>query len=181
MSVTSALRIQRAINARRAERSSGAVITTVAADFLHGGAPCFARMFDQRGTMVSAIQRRQDELWEAFRRRARVEAGKAGGGDPCSLAGFLRATRAKRTASAFRPAEGGQRRAASRRGRPARGGAASVADRGARSYPWAPARRIGVRSALGQATILITLAVDAALSGKRVGVFAPTRTLCRRS
>ena len=29
----------------------------------------------------------------------------------------------------------------------------------------------------GKSTILITLAVDAALSGKRVGVFAPTRTL----
>jgi hypothetical protein len=74
MSVTSALRIQRAINARRAERSSGAVITTVAADFLHGRAPCFARMFDQRGTLISAIQRAPDEGWAAFTARARVDA-----------------------------------------------------------------------------------------------------------
>ena len=75
MSVTSALRIQRAINARRAERSSGAVITTVAADFLHGRAPMLcADVRSAWNPVQRVIQRAPDEGWAAFTARARVES-----------------------------------------------------------------------------------------------------------
>ena len=182
MSVTSALRIQRAINARRAERSSGAVITTVAADFLHGGAPCFARMFDQRGTMVSAIQRREDELWEAFRRRVRVEAGKVGGGVSLLIGGLPAGN--PREADGMPPPYFQAGATAAGIGEPPRG--AVVLPEAALHSSQVEAldlirehRRVALVCGRrwGKSTILITLAVDAALSGKRVGVFAPTRTL----
>ena len=57
MSVASALRIQRAINARRAERGFGAMTVATGGDFLRGGSPTFARAFDGRGSLVCTIQR----------------------------------------------------------------------------------------------------------------------------
>ena len=79
MSTVSALRHQRAINMRRAERAAGAMTITVAADFLRGGAPKFARAFDRRGALVFSTQRLEDEPWAAFRARAGHPLGRA----PC--------------------------------------------------------------------------------------------------
>ena len=59
--------------------AGGAVEVTIAADFLHGGEPTFARVFDRRGSLLCAVQRVRDEPWEAFKTRARVEAGKTTG------------------------------------------------------------------------------------------------------
>ena len=52
------------------------IVVTVAADFLRGGEPTFARAFDHRGSLLLTLQRRESEGWEAFKTRARVEAGK---------------------------------------------------------------------------------------------------------
>jgi hypothetical protein len=45
-------------------------------DFLHGGEPTFARVFDRRGSLLLGLQRLRDEPWRAFDARARMEAGK---------------------------------------------------------------------------------------------------------
>jgi hypothetical protein len=49
---------------------SDTIPTAIAADFLNGGAPSFARIFDRRGARLAAIQRLTDEPWAAFRGRA---------------------------------------------------------------------------------------------------------------
>ena len=75
----------RAIRLERAHGRVGAddMVVTVAADFLHGGEPSFARVFDRRGSLLLGLQRLRDEPWRAFETRAKVEAGKIAGG--CSL------------------------------------------------------------------------------------------------
>lgn len=88
MSLASALRIQRAINTRRAERGFGAMTVTTAADFLCGGPPTFARAFDRRGSLVCTIQRALDEGWTAFVARARVEAVKTVGASSLLVGGL---------------------------------------------------------------------------------------------
>jgi hypothetical protein len=168
VSAATAIRAQRAINARRAERGAGAVITTVAADFLHGGAPTFARVFDQRGALISAIQRREDEPWAAFRDRARAEAPKIADARSLLIGGLPAGNLHEETGETEPP-------------------------RGVVVLPEAALhpsqvealdliyrhRRVALVAGRrwGKSTILITLAVDAALSGRRVGVFAPTHTL----
>jgi hypothetical protein len=52
------------------------MVVAVAADFLHGGEPTFARVFDRRGSLLLGLQRLRDEPWRAFDARARMEAGK---------------------------------------------------------------------------------------------------------
>lgn len=73
----------RALRLEREHGRAGAndIVVTVAADFLHGGQPTFARPFDRRGSMIGTVQRAQGEGWAAFRAR----------GAPCSLAAFLTA------------------------------------------------------------------------------------------
>ena len=61
--------IERQLKAAAANFSDDIPIA-IAADFLRGGAPDFARAFDRRGMRVGAFQRRWGELWTAFRDRA---------------------------------------------------------------------------------------------------------------
>jgi hypothetical protein len=148
---------------------AGTVRVTIAADFLHGGAPAFARIFDRKGSLLGSTQRREGEPWAAFRDRAKGEAlGIAGA---CSLA-FGGLPGAGLDGDGFGEAE------------PPRG--AIVLPENA-LHP-SQVRALGLihkhrRVALvcgrrwGKSVLLITLAVDAALKGQRVGVFAPTRTL----
>src|SRR5271165_121465 len=63
--------------------AAGDIVVPVAADFLRGGEPTFARAFDHRGSLLLTLQRRESEGWEAFKTRARGEAGKVAGA--CSL------------------------------------------------------------------------------------------------
>ena len=169
MSIASALKLQRAINARRAEQRFGALSTLVAADFLRGGAPMFARAFDRQGVQICATQRLADEPWPAFKARARVEASEAAGARSLLIGGLPDGVSADLDRGTEEP------------------------PRGAITLPEATLhpsqiealelirnhRRVALVCGRrwGKSTILITLAVDAALSGKRVGVFAPTRTL----
>ena len=75
----------RALRLEREHGHAGAddIVVTVAADFLHGGEPTFARAFDRRGSLIFAKQRLEGEPWATFKTRARVEAGKAAGA--CSM------------------------------------------------------------------------------------------------
>ena len=86
MSVASALRIQRAINARR--RRGWDVTVTAAADFLRGGAPTFARAFDRKGALVFTAERLENEPWTAFRARAGAEAGRVAGAASLLIGGL---------------------------------------------------------------------------------------------
>jgi hypothetical protein len=171
----------RAIRLERAHGRASAddIVVTVAADFLRGGESTFARAFDRRGALLFATQRLKDEPWRAFEVRARVEeAGRVAG--VCSLLiGGL-------------PDNGASDDDLGNHGRGDNGNENDL-PRGAITLPEAAlhpsqVEALGLvrehrRVALvcgrrwGKSTILITLAVDAALSGKRVGMFAPTRTL----
>ena len=58
-----ALRLKR----EHGHASASDIMVTVAADFLRGGEPAFARGFDRRGALIFATQRLEGEPWEAFR------------------------------------------------------------------------------------------------------------------
>ena len=73
---------ERKLKAAEANASDDIAIA-VAADFLHGGAPSFARIFDRRGFKLAAIQRASGEPWAVFVARAKAEAGETPG--PCSM------------------------------------------------------------------------------------------------
>jgi hypothetical protein len=158
--------------AKRIERDYGrsdGIVTTVAADFLNGGAPTFARAFDRHGVRIGAVQRLANESWTAFRDRAKGEAHKlpdarslAIGGLPDAVIGGIISTSNEPPRgmiilpeTAMHPSQV----------------AAFELIRNHRRVVLVCGRR------WGKSTILITLAVDAALSCRRVGLFAPTRTL----
>ena len=170
MSIASALKVQRAINAKRAERGSGAIITTIAADFLNGGAPTFARAFDSRGLMVGEAQRLVGEPWAAFRDRVKGEALKIVGARSLAIGGLPDAGIGGDGLSATTEPPRGAIVLPETALHPSQVAAFDLI-RNHRRVVLVCGRR------WGKSTILITLAVDAALSGKRVGVFAPTRTL----
>ena len=77
----------RALRLEREHGHAGAddIVVTVAADFLHGGEPTFARAFDRRGVASYSPQQRLEGRAMGYlgETRARVEAGKAAGA--CSL------------------------------------------------------------------------------------------------
>ena len=170
----------RAIRLERAHGRAGAddIVVTVAADFLHGGEPTFARVFDRRGSLLLGLQRLRDEPWRAFEARARVEAGKVAGACSLLIGGL--------------PDGGGDVGGDSGEGNVSPLPTDDL-PRGAITLPEAALhcsqiealelvrqhRRVALVAGRrwGKSTILITLAVDAALSGRRVGMFAPTRTL----
>jgi hypothetical protein len=53
---------------------SEGLVVTVATDFLSGGAPSFARIFNRKGQEISAFGRAEDETLSTFRQRVRGEA-----------------------------------------------------------------------------------------------------------
>jgi hypothetical protein len=154
-----------------AASASDTIPIAIAADFLNGGAPSFARVFDRRGMRLVTVQRRDNEPWAAFVARAKGEAAKAGQA-ACTLVGGLPEDVIEADGNLLASAD------------PPRGAiilpetplhpsqvAALDLIRGNRRVVLVCGRR------WGKSSLLVALAVDAALSGKRVGVFAPTRTL----
>jgi hypothetical protein len=183
VSVVTAIRAQRAINMRRAEQRFGSTTVTTAADFLRGGAPTFARAFNRRGALLTTIQRAPGEAWAAFRARGVEEAGRTAGASSLLIGGLPDAigdTGGMPGVIADMPHPYFQTRETDADGLP-RG---AIVLREASLHPSQVQAldviRANRRVALvcgrrwGKSTILITLAVDGALSGKRVGVFAPT-------
>jgi hypothetical protein len=63
-----------------AANASDDIAIAVAADFLHGGAPAFARIFDRRGSKLTTVQRLTNEPWAAFVARERGGRSGAEGG-----------------------------------------------------------------------------------------------------
>lgn len=165
-------RIERKLSTVAARYAVGPV-TTVAADFLRGGAPAFARVYDRRGARIGALQRGVDEPWAVFRGRAREEALKLPkarsvviGGLPDDVAEI------EEGATDWCDSD------------PPRG--AIVLPETALHPSQVQALRLIRRHRRvslicgrrwGKSSILITLAVDGALCGQRIGVFCPTRTL----
>lgn len=144
--------------------------TAIASDFLHGGAPDFARAFDRRGMWIGAFHRRQDEPWTAFRDRAVIEA-RALPEVAVALLGGL--------------PDGGEIGLDHHEIEPVPRGAIVTPEKALHPSQVEALRLIRAhrRVALvcgrrwGKSSLLVALAVDAALSGRRVGLFAPTRTL----
>jgi hypothetical protein len=64
----------RELSARAERRRAAAVSTIVAEDFLSGGVPTFARLFDRRGVEVATLERHEEEAFTNFRVRAIEEA-----------------------------------------------------------------------------------------------------------
>jgi hypothetical protein len=138
-------------------------VTIVAADFMHGGNPSFARIFDRKGVLLDAIGRRGDEPTAAFRGRALQQAREAKGGARVVLGGIGAGDAPTGLGELLR-------------------GAVTLPD-----VPLHPSQREAValiererRVALvcgrrwGKSTVIVTLAVDYALTGRSVGIFAPT-------
>ena len=152
---------------RRAERLAGDVTATVAADFLHGGIPTFARAFDRKGALVFSTQRLENEPWTAF--KARVEAGRTAGASSLLIGGL--------------PNEGeGEKVGMFAEFNELPRGAVTLPD-----IPPHPSqlealklihnhRRVALVAGRrwGKTSLLTMLAVNGALSSRSVGVFCPT-------
>jgi hypothetical protein len=139
------------------------VVVTVAADFLNGGAPSFARIFDRRGQELALHIRAESEALSAFRQRVRNEAQSLPG--PARIVvGGLGASGATTVLSELPrgsvilpdiPLHPSQREAVEHIER-------------ARRVTLVCGRR------WGKSTVIVTLAVGYAIAGRSVGVFAPT-------
>ena len=162
----------RALRLEREHGRAGAddIMVTIAADFLRGGEPTFARTFDRRGVLLGAIQRLQDEPWATFKARVVAEAGRTTGA--CSVL------------------IGGLPDGDERHGNGDGEIRYSLLPRGVITLPDIPPhpsqrqaldlirghRRVALVAGRrwGKTSLLTMLAVDAALAGKSVGVFCPT-------
>ena len=160
--------LRRQLKTVTADLADDLIPTAIAADFLNGGAPAFARVFDRRGYRLATLPRLTDEPWAAFRDRVRDKVGSTPRA-ACMIIGGL-------------PENNG--RAVEGFGDPPRGAIAlpetalhpsqvEALDliRNHRRVVLVCGRR------WGKSSLLVALAVDAALSGRRCGLFAPTRTL----
>jgi hypothetical protein len=71
----------------RAESSLGVSIA-IAADFLHGGQPSFARLFDRRGAQLATLRRATNEPWASFRDRVKGVAAETTGAASLVIGGL---------------------------------------------------------------------------------------------
>ena len=170
MSVASALKAQRAINLRRGARLAGSLSTLVAADFLTGGSPVTAEACDRKGAMIEAFSRLENEGPAAFRERVREAARALPGAARVKLGGFARGPSARPLVSPMSQLEGVPRGAIVLPDTPPHASQLEALDliRDNRRAALVCGRR------WGKTSLLTMLAVDAALSGKSVGVFCPT-------
>ena len=169
MSVASALKLQNAINARRSAWRLGGLSMLVAADFMTGGAPTAAEAYDRKGVRLATFARSEEETFIAFRERVREAAHALPGAVRVKIGGFAR--------------------------EPSSGSLASLqgVPRGAVALPEIPLhvsqlkalelirgnRRVALVAGRrwGKTVMLALLAIDAAISGRSVGVFCPTYKL----
>jgi hypothetical protein len=161
VSAVTAIRAQRAINARRAERLGAALATVVAADFVTGAAASFARVCSPKGEVVELVRRAEGESRIDFTTRAKSLAAASGaprlvfGVDPEAVLKAPEATQRGHIAlldgGALHPSQARALRA--------------ILDR----------KRTVIRAGRrwGKSTILIALAADEAIRGRPVGYFCP--------
>jgi hypothetical protein len=67
--------LRRQLKTVTANLADDLIPTAIAADFLNGGAPAFARVFDRRGSRLATLPRLTDEPWAAFRDRQYSASG----------------------------------------------------------------------------------------------------------
>jgi hypothetical protein len=142
---------------------AGDFSTYVAADFMHGGAPSLARVFDRKGLMIGACALGDSETLNDFRQRARREAARLAGAARIVVGGIGEG-------SASMPAHGLPRVAVTLPDiplHPSQREAIALIER-SRRVCLVCGRR------WGKSTTIVALAVDYALSGKNVAVLAPT-------
>ncbi len=161
--------------ARRLEREYGhrsGLVTAIAADFLHGGQPSFARAFDRHGVQLLTLQRAVGEPLAALVARAKGDAASTAGAASLVIGGLPDTVHDGEAGDRFLSAE------------PPRG--AITLDTIALHPSQVEAldlirnhRRVALVCGRrwGKSALLVALAVDTALCGRRVGIFAPTRTL----
>jgi hypothetical protein len=167
MSVAASLRFMRELNARAAERQGAAVSAIIAADFLDGGPPSFARAFDRRGIELAAFERGRDEPLGLFRARALTEAS---GAARVVVGGVGHMRPPTRSSGHPEPAVGLPRNTVTLPDIPLH-----ASQREAVALIEANRRVCLVCGRRwGKSVVVTTLAVDCAISGKSVGVFAPT-------
>ena len=144
--------------------------TAIAADFLNGGAPSFARIFDRRGIKLAALQRLDGEPWVAFVARSKGQAAQTAQAASLFIGGLPDAVTDNH--ADWHGCEP-PRDAIVLPETPLHPSQVEALDlvRNHRRVVLVCGRR------WGKSSLLVALAVDAALSGKRVGIFAPTRTL----
>jgi hypothetical protein len=175
-----ALRLER----EHGRPSEADIVVAMAADFLRGGEPAFARAFDRRGALLITVQRLQGEAWEAFKVRTRAEAGKTAGACSLLIGGLSEDGR-----NAVRMQTGDDQNADGM-GPPYFQPGATELPRGAVTLPDIPPHSSQLealklihnhrRAALvagrrwGKTSLLTMLAVNGALAGRSVGVFCPT-------
>jgi hypothetical protein len=162
--------------ARHLEREYGrrsGLAVAVATDFLHGGEPTFARVFDRHGTQKATLQRATKEPWAAFRDRAKSEAASTAGAACLVIGGLPDAVRGgdcmDNTFLSDEPPRGAISLDTTAL-HPSQIEALELI-RNHRRVALVAGRR------WGKSALLVALAVDTALCGRRVGIFAPTRTL----
>ena len=160
-----------------AGQTGDAIPLAVAADFLNGGAPSFARIHDRRGGLLESLARLDSEPWAAFKARVKAEAAQTDEARSAVIGGL--------PVGVGEPVDVGEdgSRNLDTSGEPPRGAitldteSLHASQRQALALIRAHRRVVLVAGRRwGKSTMLVTLAVDAVLSGKRVGVFAPTRT-----
>jgi hypothetical protein len=165
VSALTAIKAQRAINARRAERLGMSVATVTAADFVTGNAADFARVCSGKGEVLELVRRGESESRIDFAARAKSLA--AASGAPRLVFGGVD--------PAFDP------EAVHEASQPPRG-AISLLD-GGRLHPTQARalraildrKRTVIRAGRrwGKSTVLIALAADEAIRGRPVGYFCP--------
>jgi hypothetical protein len=144
---------------------TGGIATRLASDFIRGGAPRHARAFDRRGQEIAAYILEEGEALPDFRRRIR----NAGAGAARIVIGGIGPS------AAITPAYGLPRGAVTLPDVPLHASqreAVALIER-SRRVCLVCGRR------WGKSTVIVTLAVDYALGGRNVAVFAPTYRFLR--
>jgi hypothetical protein len=165
--------LRRQLKTIAADFADDLIPTSIAADFLNGGAPGFARIFDRRGRRLTTVQRRENESWAVFVARAKGEAANAAQAACTLIGGLPDGDLDDFDNDAYGHDSDPPRNAIILPETPLHPSQVEALDliRGNRRVVLVCGRR------WGKLSLLVALAVDAALSGQRVGIFAPTRTL----
>jgi hypothetical protein len=151
--------------AREFGRSDG-VATAIAADFLTGGSPTAAEIYDRKGVRLATFARFDGEAFTAFRERIREGARAHSGAARVKIGGLARGSSAGFPA----PPESLPRSAVVLADIPPHTSQLEALELIAARRPVA----LVAGRRWGKTTLLVMLAIDAALAGKSVGVFSPT-------
>jgi hypothetical protein len=146
------------------------LVVLTAADFMHGGAPSLARIFDRKGCELAQYDRLDGEELGDFRERVRGASQSLAGASRLVIGGM-----GSSGAGAALAASGLPRAAVSLPDAPLHASQIEAVEliKANRRVVLVCGRR------WGKTTVIVTLTVDAVLSGKNVAVLAPTYRFIR--